>query len=95
MLKNIRLLPAFITLLAGAVTGISLSFANMEQHMKLLILFVVLVVFYVLGVIAMRVIQSCPGKEEKDSGEDSEGEVIQKENAAEEKPEDKEGIKDK
>lgn len=95
MLKNIRLLPAFITLLAGAVTSISLCFTEMELYMKLLILFLVLVVFYVLGVIAMRIIQSCPPKEETDSEGSGEGEVIQKENTEGQKAEDKEGKSEK
>ena len=95
MLKNIRLLPAFITLLAGAVTCISLSFTKTELHVKLLILLAVLVVFYVLGVIAMRIIQSCPPKEEADAEETGEGEVIQKENASEGKTEEKEESKEK
>lgn len=95
MLRNIRLLPAFITLLAGAVTSISLYFAETELYIKLLILLLVLVVFYVLGVIAMRIIQSCPGKEENDSETDGEGEVIQKAKAEGEKTEDKEGKSEK
>ena len=73
-MKKIRLLPAFVTLLAGAITSITLFVLNVEMHIMLLILLAVLVVFYVLGVVAMKIIMDCPPKEkeEPDAGEGEE-----------------------
>lgn len=61
-MKKIRLLPAFVTLLAGAITSITLFVLNVEMHIMLLILLAVLLVFYVLGVVAMKIIMDCPPK---------------------------------
>ncbi|MBE5885663.1 MAG: hypothetical protein E7284_04575 [Lachnospiraceae bacterium] len=77
-MKRIRLLPAFVTLLAGAITSITLYVLRVEAYIMLLILLAVLLIFYVLGVIAMKIIMDCPPKEKKEE-EDGEGEVIQKE----------------
>lgn len=74
-MKKIRLLPAFVTLLAGAITSVALYFTRVETYLMLLILLAVLVIFYVLGVIAMKIIMEMPEKEQLDG--DS-GEVIQK-----------------
>lgn len=65
-MKKIRLLPAFVTLLAGAITSITLFVLNVEMHIMLLILLAVLVVFYVLGVVAMKIIMDCPPKEKEE-----------------------------
>lgn len=77
-MKKIRLLPAFVTLLAGAITSITLFVLNVEMHIMLLILLAVLVVFYVLGVVAMKMIMDCPPKEKEESdigeGEEASGE---------------------
>lgn len=77
-MKKIRLLPAFVTLLAGAITSITLYVLRVETHIMLLILLAVLLIFYVLGVIAMKIIMDCPPKEKSDE-KAGEGEVIQKE----------------
>ena len=66
-MKKIRLLPAFVTLLAGAITSITLFVLNVEMHVMLLILLAVLLVFYVLGVVAMKMIMDCPPKEKEES----------------------------
>ena len=71
-MKKIRLLPAFVTLLAGAITSITLFVLNVEMHIMLLILLAVLLVFYVLGVVAMKMIMDCPPKEKEDSAEKGE-----------------------
>ncbi len=76
-MRKIRLLPAFVTLLAGAITSITLYILRVDTFVMLLILLAVLLVFYVLGVIAMKIIMDCPGKETE--VESTEGEVIQKE----------------
>lgn len=77
-MKKIRLLPAFVTLLAGAITSITLYLLRVETHIMLLILLAVLIIFYVLGVIAMKIIMDCPPKE-KEEKEQEEGEVTPKE----------------
>lgn len=69
-MKKIRLLPAFVTLLAGAITSITLFVLNVEAHIMLLILLAVLAVFYVLGVVAMKIIMDCPPKETEEAVED-------------------------
>ena len=81
-MKKIRLLPAFVTLLAGAITSISLFVLNVEMHIMLLILLAVLLVFYVLGVVAMKMIMDCPPKakeepatEENEEPSEEEGSV--------------------
>ena len=88
-MKKIRLLPAFVTLLAGAITSITLYILNVEPYIMLLILLTVLIIFYVLGVIAMKIIMDCPPKEVEETTED-EGEVILKEDENSEKDVDKE-----
>ncbi len=71
-MKKIRLLPAFVTLLAGAITSITLYVLNVETHIMLLILLAVLLVFYVLGVVAMKMILDCPPKEKEEPTEEGE-----------------------
>lgn len=81
-MKKIRLLPAFVTLLAGAITSITLYVLNVETHIMLLILLAVLLVFYVLGVVAMKIIMDCPPKEIPEETEEegnSEAENAEKE----------------
>ncbi len=78
-MKKIRLLPAFVTLLAGAITSITLYVLNVETHIMLLILLAVLLVFYVLGVIAMKIIMDCPPKEKEDENEEGDGENAENE----------------
>ncbi|MBQ7833546.1 MAG: hypothetical protein IJ336_08230 [Lachnospiraceae bacterium] len=87
-MKKIRLLPAFVTLLAGAITSITLYVLNVEPYIMLLILLAVLIIFYVLGVIAMKIIMDCPPKEQEEATED-EGEVVQKEDENSEKDDEK------
>lgn len=79
-MKKIRLLPAFVTLLAGAITSITLYVLNVETHIMLLILLAVLLVFYVLGVVAMKIILDCPPKEKEEPGDEA-GEETSKEDA--------------
>ena len=55
-MKKIKLLPAFITLLAGAITSITLYVTNQDLITTLLVLFIVLFVFYFIGVLAMKII---------------------------------------
>ncbi len=73
-MKRIRLLPAFVTLLAGAITSITLYILDVESHIMFLILLAVLLVFYVLGVVAMKIIMDCPPKKEPEEDEEQDGE---------------------
>lgn len=70
-MKNIRLLPAFVTLLAGAITSITLYIFGFDTFTMMLILLAVLIVFYVLGVIAMKIIMDCSVKEKKEEMEET------------------------
>lgn len=83
-MKNIRLLPAFVTLLAGAITSITLYVLRVETHIMLSILLAVLLIFYVLGVIAMKIIMDCPPKEKEENAQ-PEGEMVSKEEETAEK----------
>ncbi len=87
-MKKIRLLPALVTLLAGAITSITLYVLGVETHIMLLILLAVLIIFYVLGVIAMKIIMDCPPKE-KEEDEQAEDETNPKEDEAADKNADK------
>lgn len=78
-MKKIRLLPAFVTLLAGAITSITLYVLNVETYIMLLILLAVLLVFYVLGVIAMKIIMDSPPKETEEPENVGEENVMQEE----------------
>ncbi len=53
-MKKINLIPALITLLAGAITSVSLYLLGYDYITMLLILLAVLIVFYVIGVMVMR-----------------------------------------
>ena len=63
-MKKIRMLPAFVTLLAGAIASISLYVTNQDLVTTLLVLFIVLFVFYFVGVLAMKIIIDHFDKEE-------------------------------
>lgn len=83
-MKKLRLIPALVTLLAGAVTSVTLYLFRMNYILSLIILLLVLIVFYVIGVIAMKVLmdfrKAAEAKEAEGASPDSEGEVIEKEN---------------
>ena len=69
-----------VTLLAGAITSISLYVTNQDLITTLLVLFIVLFVFYFLGVLAMKIIvDSFNKKNDKDNTPVSdEGQVLEK-----------------
>ena len=71
--KKIRLLPAFITLLAGAITSISLYVTNQDLITTLLVLFIVLFVFYFVGVLAMKIIMDFMNRKEPEEPVSDEG----------------------
>ena len=70
-MKKIKLLPAFITLLAGAITSITLYVTNQDLITTLLVLFIVLFVFYFIGGIEH--------KKEAEEPVSEEGQVLEKE----------------
>lgn len=80
-MKKIRLIPPFVTLLAGAITSILLYVFGVNYLFSLVVILFVLIIFYVIGVIAMKILMDMKKKEkteqEKTPGE--EGEVIEKE----------------
>ena len=53
-MKKIKLIPALITLLAGARTSVSLYLLGYDYITMLLILLAVIIIFYVIGVMIMR-----------------------------------------
>ena len=78
-MKKIKLLPAFVTLLAGAITSITLYVTNQDLITTLLVLFIVLFVFYFIGVLAMKTIVDFMNKKEPEPPVSEEGQVIDKE----------------
>lgn len=80
-MKKIRLIPPLLTFGAGTIASIILFFTNYDWLTMLIILFVVLVVFYVLGVIAMKVFMDCSAKEIPDESETETTEANDAENA--------------
>ncbi len=77
-MKKIKLLPAFITLLAGAITSITLYVTNQDLITTLLVLFIVLFVFYFIGVLAMKIIVDFMNKKEAEEPVSEEGQVLEK-----------------
>ncbi len=75
-MKKIRLLPAFITLLAGAIASITLYVTDQDLITTLLVLFIVLFVFYFLGVLAMKIIMDFMNRKEQKTPVSEEGEVL-------------------
>lgn len=78
-MKKIRLLPAFIILLAGAITSITLYVTEQDLITTLLVLFIVLFVFYFIGVLAMKIIVDFMNKKQPEEPVGEEGQVLEKE----------------
>ncbi|MCR5846533.1 MAG: hypothetical protein K6G75_00215 [Lachnospiraceae bacterium] len=78
-MKKIRLLPAFIILLAGAITSITLYVTEQDLITTLLVLFIVLFVFYFIGVLAMKIIVDYMNKKQPEEPVGEEGQVLEKE----------------
>lgn len=51
-----RYIPAFVMLLAGSVTVISSIVMKFDKSYSIKLLFAVLIVFYIIGIIAMKII---------------------------------------
>ena len=77
-MKKIKLLPAFVTLLAGAIASISMYVANQDLVTTLLVVFIVLFVFYFLGVLLMKILVDYMNKKETDEKVSEEGQVLEK-----------------
>lgn len=73
-----KLLPVLIMLLAGAMAAILLAIGNYEITKMLWILFVVLLVFYILGCILKWSLDHIDKQNEKTDSSLDEGEVIEK-----------------
>ena len=75
-----KLLPAIITLLAGACTSVITFLLHYEVKKALWILLIVLILFYILGVVFQKVIfnfEKQIAKEEEEKAEE-EGKVVEK-----------------
>ncbi len=88
MSKRLKMLPAFVMLLAAAFTSIITYCVHYETKTALLILLGVMILFYILGMILQRVIASFekanePKPEEKSDEQKPEGTVVEKENEQE------------
>lgn len=77
-MKKIRLLPAFVTLLAGAITIITLYMTDQDLITTLVVLFIVLFVFYFIGTLAMKIIMDFMKKKEPEAPVSEEGQVLEK-----------------
>lgn len=81
-------IPLIVMLLAGAVTSISTKLMHYELETALWILLGVLIVFYIIGCLIKRTIDSfeIAGEDAEDGGEgvSDEGEVIEKDASGEE-----------
>ncbi|MCR5716294.1 MAG: hypothetical protein K6G23_05580 [Lachnospiraceae bacterium] len=76
-MKKRKLLPVFIMLLAGAIASILMAIMRYEITSLLLIVFITLVIFYILGLILMKFLDKVEEQQLQESAE--EGEVIEKE----------------
>lgn len=82
MSKQLRLLPAFIMLLAGAVTSIITFAIGYSFKSALIILLFVLIFFYILGLVLQKLIfkfeEANKPKPEEEEKKDEEGTVVEK-----------------
>lgn len=76
MMKKTRMIPPLLMLVAGAITSIITYVYNYEIKVMLFTLLFVLIVFYILGVVVKRILDSLAAQLEKSLKE--EGEVIEK-----------------
>ena len=82
MSKKLKLLPAFVMLLAGALTSIVTYLVRYELKTALIILLCVPILFYILGLVLQKIIFSFEkaNMPEETSEEDNseEGKVVEK-----------------
>lgn len=75
---KLKLLPAIITLLAGAVTSIITFCLHYESRTALLVLLIVLLLFYMMGTILQRIIFNFEIKNARAKAAEEEGKVVEK-----------------
>lgn len=75
-MKKRKLIPPIVMLTAGLITSIATFWQRYPVKTALFILLAVLIVFYILGFILMKVLDSF---EKEESAIEDEGEVIEKE----------------
>lgn len=78
MSTKMKLLPAFLTLLAGSITSIITFCLDYEGKTALFILLAVLLLFYLLGTILQKVILTFEKKNDLEQQKKEEGKVIEK-----------------
>ena len=78
MSMKMKLLPAFLTLLAGAITSIITFCLNYEGKTALFILLAVLLLFYFLGTILQKIILTFEKVNQLEQQKKEEGKVIEK-----------------
>lgn len=80
-----RYIPAFVMLIAGAITGIISILKKFEFLYTLEILLIVLILFYIVGILAKKIIEKTLKAIVKDDIEsDTEDETVTEENEFEE-----------
>ena len=89
MSSRLKLMPAFLTLLAGAITSIMTYRFQYEGKTALIILLAVLLFFYTMGCILQKLIITFEQENEKErqKAAEEEGKVVEKENASSEEGE--------
>jgi len=85
-----KLMPPFIMLFAGAIASIVMYLNDYEIKTMLWILIAVLIVFYIIGVLIKKTLDSFYEELEKSDSVADEGEVIEKENTEDTTEEEKE-----
>ena len=83
MSEQLKLLPAFVMLVAGATTGIITFLVGYSTKNALIILLLVLIAFYILGLILQKLIYKFelanrPKPEEASQEAEGEGTVVEK-----------------
>lgn len=78
---RLKLFPAFVTLLAGAVTGIITYWLRYDKRAAYLILLCVLLFFYIVSSVLQKLIWSFEKENDKKREADLEGKVVEKDAA--------------
>lgn len=76
-MKKTKLIPPFIMLMAGAIASILTFLNHYDIKDMLFILLIVLVIFYILGLVVKKILDTFTVVDEKSVSD--EGEVIEKE----------------
>lgn len=76
-MKKTKLIPPFIMLMAGAIASILTFLNHYDIKDMLFILLIVLIIFYILGLVVKKILDTFTVVDEKSVSD--EGEVIEKE----------------